>query len=99
MLGDLGTKAVVSLCLSLSLSLSLSSRSLELVLLREDPARAKALQSVRSNGLSWCPRPEGSGPEIEPRRLKGEHGQKLSGLETLPEPLCQDRDIVLAAVA
>ncbi|CAE7257569.1 KIN14R [Symbiodinium necroappetens] len=45
--------------------------SLELVLLREDPARAKALQSVRSNGLS---------------------------LETLPEPLCQDRDIVLAAV-
>ncbi|CAE6919891.1 KIN14E [Symbiodinium sp. KB8] len=45
--------------------------SLELVLLREDPARAKALQSVRNNGLS---------------------------LETLPEPLCQDRDIVLAAV-
>ncbi|CAJ1443868.1 unnamed protein product [Effrenium voratum] len=46
-------------------------RSLELVLLRIDPARAEALHAVRCNGL--C-------------------------LETLPEELRGDRDIVLAAV-
>ena len=55
---------ILSASVSLSLSLlpplprlgQVGPRSLELVLLREDPARAKALQSVRSNGLSWCPR-------------------------------------------